>query len=630
MASNRLPGAISEVFVNQTLSAGTVATRKAIVLGVGDVKTLVLNEKHTRGSIAGGKDTITNTLYDSSAIVMVGNSPNSSNWTRTTHWIVDTINNSLSWESGADIPGNSTITQYGSVATGDSSSVFTVATPSNWSAVSGYYVGGSITITNPDSSNYGVTKTISAYNGAGQFTVNPAFANNILVGATILMAIEPDEPAAGSDYYITYYKKLENTEITEYSSEGSVKVAYGDSVMSTSKQYAPITAVVSSAIFSWGNTDTITSPQSNWTIRFTSGANTGLSRTVSTYSGGQFTVSVAFPYTITVGDVFLIENAITPVVNTLTEGALIALRNGASSVTVAPLANTSWGNKIAPTAAEYKTSLDTHLETLKGYNEVPYFMVPMLPDNATTFTTNANVNTYVAVPVWDHCKLMSTPENKGERTMIIGYLSGTAKTSFKSIAPTFFSTRAIVMAPGDIGTTSVAGHTVNGSLLAAAWTGRYCSKTDFRSMLGESLSGITIEASFYNTFDQRELRGTGNTFAIDSNGIVRVVASITTDTTSADTEDPAVVSIADYVKKSTREELGNTFINSPTNDRTMTAIKGKVNTIFSRMISEGVIETFKDVSVKQNLGEPRLIEVTGSVKPLYSIWYIDAGFSFYV
>lgn len=568
MGSTRLPGVISSVQVNQTLGTPTTAIRKPIILGVGDVKVLVENEKVVRGSVAGGSDSLAGTIFGASdtvrlaAILRIGNSPNSADYTKTSNYIVTTTSDitRVDWSPGSEV-------QY------------------------------------PD---------------AGY-----------------------DEPAVGQEYYITYYKTLENFDLVEYYGETDIKAAHGDSVMSASKQYATVTAVSTGApktTFEWKNTDSVATPVTDWTISFTTGSNAGLTRTVSTYTpggtatDGTFVVSVAFPNDIAVGDIFLAQDS-TPVVNTLTAGALLALRNGASSVIVGQLDNTGWTDTIAPSASQYTTALNVHLESLKTYLDVPYFIVPMLPHNSTSFTTNTIVNSNAVSPVWNHCKLMSTPENKGERTCVAGYLAASTKANFKSYATSFFSTRAIVTAPGDIAFTDVLGVTVNGSLSAAALAGRICSYARIsQSVLRESLSGIDVAANFYNPIEQRDLTSSGVTFLVSDFGIVRIIAGKTTDTASADTEDIAVVAIADYVKKATREELDATFIGSPINDRLLNAIRGKLFTTFDRLVGDQILETYKkeSITVRQDLGEPRLIKVTGSIRPQYSLWFLDLSFDFYV
>ncbi len=544
--SDRLPGAIADVAVNPLLSAGTTSTRKPIVLGVGDVKVLISNERIIRDTT--DSDSITNTIYGSSStyqqanIISIGNTKNSTDYIKTTDYTV---------------------------------------------------------------------------NGSGEVDWTAASS----------------EPAAGAEYFVTYYKTISNFTITEYSSESAIKSAHGGTYFSATKQFATTTEVASGSpatVFSWANDEAIDTP-ADWKIQFTSGLNTGLTRDVSAYSTGEFTVSPAFPNSISVNDIFLIEND-TPTVNMLTAGSLVALRNGAQSVKTAQLDNTAFTNTLAPSGSEYSTALNIHLETLKSDIDIPYFLVPMLPNNSVTFADNASAQSNAINPVWNHCKLMSDPANKGERSCVAGFLSGTALADFKAFGPAYFSTRFITIAPGDLEFTDAAGQTLNGSIGAAAWAGKYCSKTDFTSLLNEGLVGVTIATNFYNPIQQRELTGKGISFLISDAGITKVVASKTTNVTSADTEDPAVVSIADYLKKVTRESLTNTFVGKPINDNFLGAVSGKISRLFEQAIYDEVISAYKpeSITVQQNPSEPRLIQVTGSVSPQYTNWFIDIGLEFYV
>ena len=544
--SDRLPGSISTVATNPLLSAGVSSTRKPVILGVGDVKVLISNERIIRGVT--DSDSTINTIYGSSSayqqanIIKIGDTKNSADYTKTTDY---TVNGS----GGVD------------------------------------------------------------WTGAAS------------------------EPAAGAEYFVTYYKTISNFTMTDYTAESGIKSAHGGTYFSATKQFATTTAVASGSAtttFSWGNDEAIDTP-TDWKIQFTSGLNTGLTRDVSAYSTGEFTVSPAFPNSVTVDDIFLIEND-APTVNMLTAGSILALRNGAQSVKTAQLDNTAFTNTLAPSGSEYSTALNTHLETLKSDVDIPYFLVPMLPHNSVTFADNASAQSNAINPVWNHCKLMSAPENKGERSCVAGFLSGTALADFKAFGPAYFSTRFITIAPGDLEFTDAAGQTLNGSIGAAAWAGKYCSKTDFTSLLNEGLVGVTIATNFYNPIQQRELTGKGISFLISDAGITKVIASKTTDTTSADTEDPAVVSIADHLKKVTRESLTNTFVGKPINTNFLGAVSGKISRLFEQAILDEVISAYNpaSITVQQNASEPRLIEVTGSVTPQYTNWWIDINMEFFV
>ena len=439
-------------------------------------------------------------------------------------------------------------------------------------------------------------------------------------------------PVSGTEYYVTYYKAISNTTITEYVSEGDIKAAHGDTYFASTRQFATVSASGSPAntTFTWANDETITTP-TDWAITFISGPNTGESRTTATYAASAFTVSPAFSNSVSVGDIFLIENTV-PTVNMLTAGSIVALRNGAESVKVAQLDNSAFSDALNPTNSEYSTALNTHLASLQTDKDLPYYLVPMLPNNSTTFTTNMIAQTSAINPVWNHCKLMSAPANKGERTCVAGFLAGTTTDEFKAFGVAYFNTRMVIAAPGDLEFIDATGITLNGSIGAAAWAGKYCSRSSFQSLLNEALVGISVVTSFYNSTEQRDLTSKGISFLILEAGIVKVVASKTTDTTSADTEDVAVVSIADHLNKTVRENLQATFVGQAINPSLLGAVGGKMSSIFERSITEQVIEEYdaSSITVRQSSEEPRLIQVTASVKPLYTLWWLDVTMAFYV
>jgi hypothetical protein len=338
--SNRIPGAIANVVSAAGLITAGNGVRKPVILGVGDIKALVTDEKVIRGNTPGGKDILINDLFDINSVVRVGNSPGSSDWALTTQYIVDDVNNAIDWSPGAEIAGSTPITIYGTIVAAvpsDSTASHIVVNNSSgaFNPLTDYYAGATITVTNPDSSNYGLSETVlhSVVDNSTnlKFTLGVAFANPLLVGATVLLTLHPDEPGAGQEYYVTYYKILNNFTLTEYTSESDIKADHGDITLSNSTQ-------------------SVTNP------------------------------------------------------NKLTIGSFLSLRNGSPSVIVGQLDNTQWGNKYSPTESEFNQSLNLMLTQLQSMIDFKLYVIPM-----TTFQTSINY-------VWNHCLLMSAPENKGERT----------------------------------------------------------------------------------------------------------------------------------------------------------------------------------------------------------------------
>ena len=546
--SSRIPGAIATVVPAAGLITGGFGVRKPVILGVGDIKVLVEDEKITRGTIAGGKDVLQNTLYDTNSITRVGNSPGSSDWTQTTHWVASLADNSISWESGSDIPGSSTINQYGIVLTGDTSAPYNTIIPTNtgvWSTTNNYFVGGALTITNPDSSNYGTSKTITAYTGSTRQFVIQDFTYAINPNDTILVSLEPDEPEANQEYYVTYYKKLDSFDLTEYTAESDIKEAHGDIELSNS-------------------TDTTTAP------------------------------------------------------NKLTIGALLALRNGAQSVIVGQLNYTSWGDRYNPTESEFNASLNMVLESLKEQIDYKSYVVPM-----ATWTSSIN-------NVWNHCKIMSAPENKGERTCIAGLVRGTTIAQFKSSGSGYLSSRMILIAPSEARFTDLVEVQMGGDVLAASYAGKRCFPTRIsQTITGENLSGVTVE-TFYTPSQQRDLLGKGLAVLLPIAGIPTILHDKSTNVSTADTEENAVVEIADYLKRQTRETLWNIHKGLPIDALLLGSMTATMSRIFEVEINNQNIVEYKDVTAVQDASEPRLVRVNAKVKPAYPLVWIDITMSFYV
>lgn len=545
MGTSRIPGAISQVVSIAGLVTGGNGTRKPVILGVGDVKALVTDEKVIRGTTAGGKDVLANTLYGST-VVKVGNSPGSSDWALTTNYTVDTVNNAIDWSPGADIGGSTPITQYGVVLSSTDTSHFIPTNTGSWSTTTDYYVGATVTVTNPDSSNYGITKTVTAYNGTTrEFTLGVGFTNPILANATVLVTLQPDEPASGQEYYVTYYKTLNNFTLTEYTAETDIKAAHGDITLSNS-------------------TDTTTAP------------------------------------------------------NKLTIGAFLSLRNGSQSVIVGQLNNTSWGDKYNPTESEFNASLNVQLAALKNQIDFKLYIVPM-----TNFSTSINY-------VWNHCKLMSAPENKGERTCIAGLARGTSVSTFVSTATAYSSTRLILMAPSEIRFSDLTATQLAGDVAAAAFSGlRVNTPRVSQAMTGQALTGITVE-TIYAPSQQRDLLGSGLAVLVSKAGVVSILHDKSTDGSTPDTEENAIIELADYLKRLTREKLYDIYKGAPITKLLPSAMGTTLAKLLEKEINDVNIVEYRDIAISQDTTDPRLVLVGVKIKPIYSLVFINITMSFYV
>ncbi len=545
--SSRIPGAIAKTVPAAGLITGGFGTRKPVILGVGDVKVLVEDEKIIRGITAGGTDVLSGALFDATSVVKIGNSPGSTDWTEVTHYTVDLGNNQIDWASGNDVPGASTIVVYDTVQTGDTSAPYTTFTGASTelSATDGYYVSGSATVTNTDSSNYGLSRTISGYTGATKEFVTASWPNALNVADTVVVTLEPDEPAAGQEYYVTYYKTLSNFSITEYTAEDDIRAAHGGNELSNS-------------------TSDVISP------------------------------------------------------NKLTIGSLVALRNGAQSVLVGQLDNTSWGNKYSPTESEFNASLNTILEELKTQLDFKLFIVPM-----STWDSAAN-------NVWNHSKLQSAPENKGERVCVRGFSRGTAASAIKTAATAYGSTRMIAVAPPETRFSDLLDAEFGGELAAAAIAGKRCTfERVAQSITGEELANVTIEST-YATPIIRDLLGAGACVLDQKAGILSIIHDKSTNVSTADTEENAIVDTGDYLRRQTRETVYNIHKGSAIDDQLLGSVASTMRGIFEREVDNTNIVDYKEIVIVQDSSEPRLVKVNAKIKYAYPLNWIDITMAAYV
>jgi hypothetical protein len=126
------------------------------------------------------------------------------------------------------------------------------------------------------------------------------------------------------------------------------------------------------------------------------------------------------------------------------------------------------------------------------------------------------------------------------------------------------------------------------------------------------------------------------------NGFVTIKDAITTDPTSADTQELSVVAQQRLVKRSIRNGLNSTYINKGfvILPDTPSDVASTVNAILDGLVTQGEIYAFGQnnnpltgetaTSAVQDPTEPRRILVTCSVKYLYPLKWILVSVNTYI
>lgn len=319
----------------------------------------------------------------------------------------------------------------------------------------------------------------------------------------------------------------------------------------------------------------------------------------------------------------------------------IVLENGSPSVILCQASGSSYSE------AAYKTAIDK----LQKKSNISYVLA-VFPSGSVTRAQQESLLTYLL----SHTQLMSS--YKKERGFISGSPSAyTASGGFDVIGDTStnpsYVYRAnalrnrnnIYVAPSYCTRLDANGNTMllDGNYIAAAIAGVFASRTKESTPInGFTVTGINIADEKWNEVELQQL-GAGNCLAVISNaGVCSVYRSLTTDPTSADTQEPSVVDTQRLVKRTLRTVLDNTYTKqgkvittNTTNDVVSTTISALQN-----LVNDGEIKAYgttdnpltgeTKVSAMQDPTEPRRIIVTCSYAPLYPLIWLSVTVNVFI
>lgn len=309
-------------------------------------------------------------------------------------------------------------------------------------------------------------------------------------------------------------------------------------------------------------------------------------------------------------------------INDVVKGASLALNNGCNGVIVAQLNTLSDIDPDNPTLLEYENDFIDVRELLLGITDYKLFLVPMSAGTLST-TTAADI-------FFNHAVLCSQPERKQERSVIATLPSGTSYTDYAVFAQSYAHERMVVPAvPG--GTVQVTGFaaTYDGRFYSSALAGKLCSVPIGRNISDEIISGVTLQSN-YTPQEQAFLVQRGVSPAKARGTVTRNIMSITTDTTSALTEDLGVQDVKDYTKKYWREGLWDLYRNKPINAGLLSQIRLSSKSILDYLSApeQSIISEWRNIVVAQSITEPRQVNVSAQIKPAYGVQWMDITFTF--
>jgi hypothetical protein len=162
-------------------------------------------------------------------------------------------------------------------------------------------------------------------------------------------------------------------------------------------------------------------------------------------------------------------------------------------------------------------------------------------------------------------------------------------------------------------------------------------------MHGMIITGIEIENEEFDDEQLQRLSNAGCLVLYAKDNIIRIYDSITTDPTSADTEEKSVIAQKRLVKRTLRNGIRNEFFQGkgtiiyPTTD---TDVEAKVESLLGGLVRDREIYEYgvqddpttgqRKIIAKIDPSEPRKIKVSCSIRYLYALKYMDIEVSTYV
>ena len=330
----------------------------------------------------------------------------------------------------------------------------------------------------------------------------------------------------------------------------------------------------------------------------------------------------------------------------LTIAGSIALENGSPAVVLCQVSGSL-------SAANYRTAIDKLRKRTDVEEIILVFPSGSLPPNIRTDT-----HTYL----FQHTQLMNTvqkwrgmyysvgsPWYNPEDGLSIFYDTsiGDPNTagSFIGNAVSFSSQDVVLPAPSNVWRLDKNNNKIqlDGSYLAAAIAGVHAAQT-LRStpITGFIITGVNITADLWDDYQLNSLGGGGVLVVLNHNGVLSIRDAITTDPTSADTQEINVVSQRREVERELATQLFNTYTNKgkTIGPDTPRDIEATTRSILNNLVTQKEIYGYgvnddpntgeTKIQAVQDPNEPRQINLSCSIKYLYPLKYINVSVSVFV
>ena len=488
----------------------------------------------------------------------------------------------------------------GATVTGTYGTNFTIA--NNGTSFS--YLSTSGTVAN--------TNTITAVTGNGtQWVFTTGATNNLIAGSTVTVASVTGTTVSGFNGTFVIV------------SGSSTQFFVNNTTLSGAGSTTQATATALQNVVPSG------------TVSITYGHNWGAYGTYTSYNALANTIGAALSGT---------NNTI---VNPATLAAQLAFQNGASVVSVLPVARvSSSGLGSAATLSDWNrvfsvgsgTSSDpTYLQTLVGIDcIVPMYsfvnasgQIPAVTNGTVASGISAYLNTQANQGIFQRAFIgPDGTSNQVNATQLQTFANGLSSSRMSVVYPT-----SVNYNPGLNTSTGLSNTNFNipGYYMAAAIAGIYAGQTSVATpvtnkkvagfnAIPNQISEIDAATNYlpYGVLTVRQKR----------DGNFWILHGLTTNITNWLTQEISISSIGDQLANQVRSDLNNSFlVGGPLTKNTTAAAIGVVQGTLTNAVANGLIQSYQNLSFTVNPATPTTISATFQYAPTYPINYIQVTLS---
>lgn len=305
----------------------------------------------------------------------------------------------------------------------------------------------------------------------------------------------------------------------------------------------------------------------------------------------------------------------------LSLGAKLAFGNGAQQVILCQVNDPA-------TAGDFDDAFTLLEEEVGGQN--PNIIIALLDTLSNTGTPSSNYDSGVTY-LLAHVNKMSDRAFGKERTAFTSLWDGASVAQLIAKATAVNNERMVVVGPSNaVYTASYNGVNadcqVGGNFIACALAGLDVSQDPAEPLTRKLITGFKSLATNLTKTQMDNLATAGVCVIKQTAGILRVRHGVTTNMSTANTQEITVVQIKDYCIQNVRVGC-DSYVGKKLVPGTPAKMKESINTVLGKIIEADIIAKKGSVMVKQDQAEPRKVKVSFSILPVYPLNWVDITFT---